>query len=261
MQTMDIKWTSLAFAYLLLLIPLCIAFFYKIKIISSIWVSVIRMTIQLLLVGLYLQVIFKLNHWWLNLAWLLVMIVAADLSILSRCKLRIRFFFISVFIALFSGTSIPLFYFAAVVIRLPGLIDAAYFIPLAGMIMGNCLRADIIGINAFYSSVKDREKLFLHELSQGASLSEALLPHLRSAVESALSPTVASMATIGLVALPGMMTGIILGGTSPVTAIKYQIAIMIAIFAGTSLTVTLGILISRKWAFSDWGILKPSVFK
>ena len=67
--------------------------------------------------------------------------------------------------------------------------------------------------------------------------------------------------TIGLVALPGMMTGIILGGTSPMTAIKYQIAIMLAIFTGTAITVVLAILFSRNKAFTIRGTLKKDIFK
>jgi putative ABC transport system permease protein len=69
------------------------------------------------------------------------------------------------------------------------------------------------------------------------------------------------MATIGIVSLPGMMTGIIMGGTDPVVAIKYQIAIMIAIFTGTTITVILGIILTIKRSFTKFGVLDPSVFK
>jgi putative ABC transport system permease protein len=71
----------------------------------------------------------------------------------------------------------------------------------------------------------------------------------------------ATMATIGLVALPGMMTGVILGGASPVVAIKYQIAIMIAIFSGTSITVALGIYLTTQKGFTPYGPLDRSIFR
>lgn len=74
-------------------------------------------------------------------------------------------------------------------------------------------------------------------------------------------PTVASMSTIGLVALPGMMTGVILAGADPLTAIKYQIAIMIAIFSGTAVTVFLAIWLTAKASFNGYGILDPTVFQ
>ena len=68
------------------------------------------------------------------------------------------------------------------------------------------------------------------------------------------------MATIGLVSLPGMMTGVILGGANPMTAIKYQIAIMIAIFSGTAITVWLAISLSIKATFTHYGMLDKGIF-
>ncbi|MEX2605783.1 MAG: ABC transporter permease, partial [Kiritimatiellia bacterium] len=73
-----------------------------------------------------------------------------------------------------------------------------------------------------------------------------------------LAPTVAGMATIGLVSLPGMMTGVILAGADPATAIRYQIAIMIAIFSGTALTVYLAIVWTQPKRFNRFGTLKPA---
>jgi putative ABC transport system permease protein len=72
---------------------------------------------------------------------------------------------------------------------------------------------------------------------------------------------VATIATIGLVALPGMMTGVILGGTDPMTAIKYQVAIMVAILAGTAITVLTAIWLATRRSFSAYGPLDESVFK
>jgi putative ABC transport system permease protein len=69
------------------------------------------------------------------------------------------------------------------------------------------------------------------------------------------------MATIGLVSLPGMMTGVILGGADPMTAIKYQIAIMIAIFSGTAITVALAIWLTMKSSFTAYGVLDYQIFK
>ena len=83
---------------------------------------------------------------------------------------------------------------------------------------------------------------------------------MQHALQEALTPTLATMATIGVVSLPGMMTGAILGGLNPMTAIQYQIAIMIAIFTGTGITVLLGVLWTRKAAFDGFGMLKRDLF-
>lgn len=258
---LDIGTVGLLLGYLLLIFPIAFILYYRIRLMKQLTVSVLRLTIQLLLVGLYLQFVFRLNAWWLNLLWLLVMLVAADISLVNSSKLVLSRFLVPIFVSLTVGTIVPLFYFITVVLKLPDILDARYFIPIAGMIMGNSLRADIIGLSTFYRSLHDQEKNYLFSLSQGAGLSEAIRPFLQKAYYASLAPTVATMATIGIVSLPGMMTGIILGGTDPFVAIKYQIAIMMAIFAGTALAVILGILLTLRISFSKYGVLDPAIFK
>jgi putative ABC transport system permease protein len=247
--------------YVLLVFPIALILYFRVHLLKNLTVSVLRMTLQLLLVGFYIQFVFDKNLWYLNLLWLAVMLVAADISLISSSGLRLKRFLGPVFISLLVGTAIPLVYLLLVIVQLSNLFDARYFIPITGMIMGNSLRADIIGLRQFYSSLKTRESAYLYTLSQGASLSEALRPYLKEAYSASLTPTIATMATIGIVSLPGMMTGIILGGTNPMVAIKYQIAIMIAIFTGTALAVILGILLTVRPSFRSMGTLDHSVLK
>jgi putative ABC transport system permease protein len=261
MNAVEIGWIDLLLGYGLLIIPLGIILWYRIPIFNQTVIAVLRMTVQLLFVGLYLQVVFKLNNPWLNAAWVLVMIVVADASIARGTELRLRKFARPLFVSLLLGTAVPLLFFVGLILRRPGWLDAQYVIPIAGMILGNCLRADIIGLRTFYDSLCKREKVYLQMLAQGAKLSEAIRPFLRDAAQASLVPTVATMATIGLVSLPGMMTGVILGGANPMTAIKYQIAIMIAIFSATALTVTLAIWLTVKSCFTAYGLLDRRVFK
>jgi putative ABC transport system permease protein len=205
--------------------------------------------------------VFQLNNAFLNLAWVAAMILVADLSILKGCRLKLKRFLMPMFIALLVGTALPVIAFAGPILRLPGWFDAQYIIPLAGMILGNCLRADIIGLNNFYQSIQTNEKAYHQSLAYGASLTEAVNPFFRNALGYSLAPTIASMATIGLVSLPGMMTGVILAGADPFTAIKYQIAIMIAIFSGTAITVFLAIRLTVRNSFNAYGILHQDILR
>ena len=261
MNVVDISILSLAAGYLLLIFPLGIILWNRIPIFGQTLLAVARMTLQLLFVGLYLQVVFKLNNLWLTSAWLVIMIVVADVSIARGCNLQISRFAGPLFAALLAGTAVPLLFFVGLILKRPFLLDAQYIIPIGGMILGNCLRANIIGIRNFYEAIQKSQKAFQQTLSQGARLQEAIRPFLRDACQAALAPTVATMATIGLVALPGMMTGVILGGANPMTAIKYQIMIMIAIFSGSSITVILAILLSIKSSFTAYGVLDLRIFK
>ncbi len=256
----DITPWQLAGGYLLLLIPLSIFLLQRVPMIREAGMAVIRMTVQLLFVGLYLQVVFRLNNPWLNLAWVGVMVGVADFSIVRGCGLRLSRFVSPVFIALAAGTLVPVFVFMGAILQRSNCLDAQYVIPLWGMVLGNCLRADIIGLRNFYESLERDEKIYHQSLAQGATLREALGPYMRGALQASLLPTVASMATIGLVSLPGMMTGVILAGVNPLTAISYQIAIMIAIFSGTALTVFLALWLTLRKSFHAYGLLDTRVF-
>lgn len=261
MNDIAIQTWGLVAGYGLFLIPLGILLWTKVPLVGKMLIGAVRMTVQLLLVGFYLQVVFKLNNPWLNVAWVLVMIGVADVSIIRGANLRFRKLALPLFAALLIGIAVPLLYFLGIILRLPDLLEARFVIPIGGMILGNCLRANIIGLSRFYQSIARGEKAFCQTLADGATLREATKPYLQHTLQEAMAPTLASMATIGLVSLPGMMTGVILGGSDPMTAIGYQIAIMIAIFTGTSITILLGIVLTRRVSFNDSGMLQKNVFK
>ena len=261
MTTESISMWGIAAMYGLLIIPFGIILWARLPMLGQAVLSIVRMSVQLLFVGVYLQVVFNLNNPWLNLLWLAVMVTVADGSVLKGCGLRLGKLAGPLFLALTTGTAIPMFYFVAMILQRSNLLDAHYLIPIGGMILGNCLRADIIGIRTFFQSIRNSEKAYQQRLAEGATLSEATRPFLVAALQEAFAPTIATTATMGLVSLPGMMTGVILGGASPMTAIFYQIAIMIAIFTGTSITVLLGIQLCRKTGFTRWGTLNPAIFR
>jgi putative ABC transport system permease protein len=261
MTIIEISVWRLAAGYLLLAVPLGIILWLRLPMIGQTLGAVARMTLQLLFVGFYLQFIFDLNNLWVTGAWVLAMIGVADISIARGCNLRLHKLVGGLFLALLAGTIVPLLFFVLLVLQGTAALDAQYIIPICGMILGNCLRADIIGISTFYESLRKNEKAFLLGLAQGANLKEALHPFVRDAWQVALAPTVATISTIGLVSLPGMMTGVILGGGNPMTAIKYQIAIMIAIFVGTALTVILAIRLTAFNNFTPRGTLDRSLFQ
>jgi putative ABC transport system permease protein len=260
-NTEPIQFWGLAAGYGLLIMPFAILLWAGVPIVGKVAVAIVRMTVQLLFVGLYLQVVFELNNPWLNGLWVLVMLAVADVSIVRSAGLSFRYLAVPLFMALLAGTAIPLLYFVGVILFHANLLEARFVIPIGGMILGNCLRADIIGMRKFYQSIRKGNNVFLQQLAEGATLAEATRPYLAAALHEALAPTVATMATIGLVSLPGMMTGVILGGSDPSVAVMSQIAIMIAIFTGTSITILLAILLSRKAAFDAYGLLKRHIFR
>ena len=260
METVNISILSLGFAFLLLTLPVILSLIFKFKLIKPLFYSVARMSIQLILIGIFLKYLFLWNNAFVNLLWLTIMIIVAVFSAIRGSSIKIGKIFIPSLISFSIATFIVVFYLNFIVIPLNNVFDARYLIVLGGMLLGNSLKGNIIGISTFYKNIKKDTKEYFFVLSLGASHYEALLPYLRESVQLALKPLLASMATMGIVALPGMMTGVILGGASPEVAIKYQIIIVIAIVISTITSVVLTILMTLRVCFNKYGVLRQDVF-
>lgn len=252
---------SMILCYLLLLIPLGVAWYLRIGIVRRILWAVLRMTAQLTAVGAALIYVFRWDHNWINIGWVIVSIVFATYSAVQNTELNYRKFFLPVFAALLISTGSILLFFNGVLLQLSNVFSAQYLIIIGGMLLGNALKGIIIGIADFYKAIHENNNRYFYHLAAGAGQMEALIPFLRDGLKASLNPTVASMATMGIVFLPGMMTGQIIGGSSPDTAIQYQIAIMITIFVCITLSVALTILFSVRQSFDEYGNLKEEVYR
>jgi putative ABC transport system permease protein len=260
METIDISVYALLLAFLLLVVPVVLSRVYGLDLIKPLLISAARMTVQLVLIGVFLKYLFVWNNALVNLVWLGVMIVVAVFSAIRGSSMKPSTILVPVFISFALATFAIIFYINIFVIRLDSIFDARYLIVLGGMLLGNSLRGNIVGIDTFYRSLRKDAKKYLYVLSLGASQHEAARPYMKESIRLALKPTIASMATIGVVALPGMMTGVILGGASPEVAIKYQILIMISIVVSTIISVLLTILLTSRACFTQYGILRTDIF-
>ncbi len=256
----DIGLMRLLAAFGLLVVPLALSVFMKLGMVRQLFIAAGRMTGQLFLVAILLIYLFRWDNPWLNVAWVIVMMFFACFSAMAGSKLSFRRFFMPVFLAYFVGTGLVLLFFNKVIVNYDNIFTARLMVVVGGMMLGNSLNSTIIGVSHYYESVRKESRRYLYLLSLGANQQEALLPFFRDALLAAMRPFVANMATMGIVSLPGMMTGQILGGASPETAIKYQIAIVLAIFTALTISVTLSIFFTSRKAFDAYGILKADLF-
>lgn len=262
MEIIDLSWWQVGIGFIALIIPAFILWKYRTGLNRKLFTASVRMVLQLLFVGYYLEYLFEYDNPWINAAWIFVMVAVADFATVDRSDLSQQWkVLVPIFFATFLGIIVIDLFFLEAVIQLPKLLAAQYTIPITGMVLGNCLRSNVIGINAFYYSLAEHKERYQFYLSCGATRSEALQSFFSEALQKSANPTLASMATIGLVSLPGMMTGQILSGSSPIIAIKYQIMIMVAIFSGTVLSVYLGILFTNYFVFKDTDMLDESILK
>ncbi|WP_028856515.1 ABC transporter permease [Psychrilyobacter atlanticus] len=249
----------------LLLIPLFILVlglrFFRINLLKKAATSIGRMILQLFLVGVYLEYIFKFNNWAVNFIYILIMVLVASLSTIDVVKLNYKKFILPLFGSIFLSWVTVYTLYQFIILHDINFFESRYIIPVSGMLLGNLLQGQIIFLNNFFTQIKDGEDSYFYLLSMGATKFEALREFYRRSIISSLQPSLANMATIGLVALPGMMTGQILAGASPFTAIKYQISIMLAIFCIRGLSLLFTTFAINKIAFDRFSRLKRDVFR
>lgn len=261
MTSPDISIPSMILCFLLLVIPLAISYRIKLHISQKTINSVARMTVQLGMAGVFLTYVFELNNGALNLAWVLGMVTIASYTSIRNVELKMEKLLLPVILSFTIANLSVLLYFNEFVLDLGDLLEARYLIPIGGMILGNALRGNIVGMGEFYTDIRRNENRYLYCLSLGASRYEALMPYIRKCLRSALRPTLANIATAGVVFLPGMMTGQILGGVSPILAIKYQISIMVALYVSTSMSTTFSILSTIRTTFDEYGLVKKEIYR
>jgi len=222
--------------YLLLLVILAIMKKSKINKTKLLILASFRMTVQLVLAGLILTYIFKEPHPIFVVLYLLAMIAFSIRRVLSKNKDINRNFKIAISFSLALSGLFILAYFVLVVVG-ESFFNPQYTIPLAGMIIGNSMTGVTLGMKTFTESLRSQRNRIEALLNLGVTPKKILLPFVNNALETALMPTMNNMLGMGIISLPGMMTGQILSGTEPTTAIMYQIAIMIAICTSVCLTV------------------------
>lgn len=259
-MTKDVSIISLALL-LGLTIPIFFAnYLIKLQLNKKIVISIVRMGVQLAFVGIYLQYIFKWNNPVVNVAYLIIMMIIASAHSIKSSSLKLKLMFIPIFLSVALPQFIVLFTFNLLVGGKEQIFDAKLIVPVGGMLLGNCLNGNIIALNTFYTGIKNDEKKYNYSLALGASHYQALAPYFRQSLNIAILPTIASIATTGLVSLPGMMTGQILAGSLPLTAIKYQGAIMVSILSAKYFSVLLSLYFSKSKGFNNLSTLNREIF-
>lgn len=223
--------TALGLTALLLVIPIIISYKEGLHIIKDLIVATLRAVVQLIILGFLLHYIFKINDKWLLVLCVFVIIVNASWNTISRSSPVMHHVFLISFVAIFVGTALPL---AGTIVTGAIQFTANEVIPIGGMIANNGL----IAINLAYQNL---DRTFVQDgtnieskLSLAATPKLASKGAIRESIRLAIVPTIDSVKTYGLVSIPGMMTGLIIGGVPPLQAIKFQ---LLVVFIHTTATI------------------------
>jgi len=192
--------------------------------------AIIRMVVQLLLIGYFLVYIFESNDTGITVSILSVMVFTASWISLRTIKQKRRKLFQSAITAILIGGGLTLFLVTQFVLKLNPWFMPRYMIPLAGMIFASSMNGVSLAVERLQAEM-DRNVEYI----QARSI----------ALRAALIPITNSLFAVGLVSLPGMMTGQILSGVSPLIAVRYQIMVMCMIFSAVGLSTVLFLIIIK----------------
>jgi len=239
-----------ALIYLLLFIVIFVMKKCRINQTKLLAVASIRMTVQLVLAGLILTHILGNPRPLFTVAYISLMTGFAIYMVLQRNKgINRNFKLIAGASLAFSGIAIVCFFIMAVVGV--SIFNPQYTIPISGMIIGNAMTGVSLGLKTFDENIRSHGKRIEALINMGVTPRKILGPFVNLAIETALLPTLNSMLGMGVISLPGMMTGQILSGTMPMTAIFYQIAIIISISAVTCLSVFCSLFFGHRTLYNE----------
>jgi putative ABC transport system permease protein len=252
MQTgvINISWLNVIITTLLIIATGCCSLYLKLKLEKDLLVGTIRTFLQLLLLGYVLNAVFSLRNPVIVFLLFSFMIFFAAKIISGRVREKRIPYFAPVLASMFLSYMLINFFVMAVIIQVRPWYQPVYFIPIGGMIIGNSMNAIAISLNSWFDGLKkeyDRIELFL---ALGALPSESTRENFKGAVKSGMIPSINALMSVGIVSIPGMMTGQILAGTDPLIAIKYQIVIMLLLVGSTALSSIFALHIVRRLSFT-----------
>jgi putative ABC transport system permease protein len=254
---MDLSVLQLSIAYIFILVILLIFKARGIKRERQILIASMRMTVQLTLMGYVLMYVFENASWWLTAIMLVIMLAFAIYNVIKRVKGAMSTELQQmVAISMVGGALATAVFFLIVVLQVEPWFNPQYVIPISGMIVGNCMTGIALGANKLCNDMEEKRVILENSLMLGATPAQATKEIINGAFDSSLLPTMNNMLTMGIVSIPGMMTGQILSGTFPLTAIKYQMGIMLAILGSTALTTIIFVMLGYKTFFTTDNRLK-----
>ncbi|WP_054692307.1 ABC transporter permease [Syntrophomonas palmitatica] len=245
-----ISYWQLLFSVSLVVITGLISVFLKLGLLKNLVWGTARAFIQLTLIGYVLNYIFKLNWLPVIIAVLLLQCYIASREATHRINKAPYNPALASFFSLTASTFVVGIIVVALIISPHPWYSAQIMIPIFGMLLGNSMNAIALCLDRMYAEINSHVDQVEQLLCFGASPWEAVVQYAQKAVAAGMMPTINSLMVVGIVSLPGMMTGQILAGMDPVSAVRYQFVVQVMIAAAVAIGCLLIVGLSYKRMFN-----------
>jgi len=213
-------------------------------------IGTVRTFLQLTLMGLVLKQIFAWDQPLYVMMVVAMMVSVAAHTVGSRLVSPPKFVRLDALAGLLCTAFVVGFWVMVMVVNVRPWWKPQYLLPLLGMILGNAMNASALSMDRLLSGLRDRRAEVELYLTLGGTRWQAALPVIRDAVYAGMIPSINALMTVGLVSLPGMMTGQILAGVEPLLAVRYQIMVMLMLAGGNAIATVVGTFLLTRRCFS-----------
>jgi len=217
---------------LYMLLPLSIVWYFYYKWTGNskeIIYATLRMVVQLLGIGFILIYLFNNKSWYIGLLVISIMVTVSSLIVIRNLENRSVKLFSIIFLSIAVGGTINLFLVLKYVLELSSFYEPKFFIPIAGMLYANSMNSLSLVAERFEQEIKTKN----------------YRDAVKASFKASMIPKVNMFLAVGLVSLPGMMTGQILSGVDPLIAVRYQIVVMAMVMGGAGISVILYLQLRR----------------
>jgi putative ABC transport system permease protein len=239
---LDLSYFQVLLAASLVVVNGMLSLYLKLGMERSLFVSAIRTVLQLLLIGFVLQWVFTNKQWYLSLLIIVVMTGVAGLTAASRSQFHYPGMRLHSIVSIWASAWLVTGFAVFGILRLTPWYLPQYLIPLLGMVLGNSLNGVCLALERLGVELSSHKNELESQLALGATRWEAAHPHLVTSIRTGMMTMINAMMVVGLVSLPGMMTGQLLAGVNPLDAVKYQIVLMFLI-ASTTMFGTISVVL------------------
>ncbi|MDP8306440.1 MAG: iron export ABC transporter permease subunit FetB [Candidatus Chlorobium antarcticum] len=250
-QIIDISNWQLLLGLLFILLAQISSFVFHLGLNRDIAIGTVRTFAQLFLMGFVLTYILETERMLLVVGVFLVMVVSAIFIIKGRVAEKQVSYLLPTFLTMLVSYFATAMFVSGLIIGSSPWWEPRYFLPAGGMVIGNSMSALAISLERFFRDLRQQRDQIEMQLSLGAGYREASAEIFRNSVKAGMIPSINAMMGVGLVFIPGMMSGQILAGIDPMIAIRYQIVVMLMLVGATALSSVTIMLLIRKRCFGS----------
>ena len=252
-EAIIIGWPELVLATLFIVAAGLVSIAMSLGLLRTLAMATLRTYLQLIALGFVLTWIFQRHTAWIVLGVFLFMMLMPAQILLKRVKYKPNHLYFRTLTAVVMVGTVITFSVTGLIVQVEPWYEPRYVLTIGGMVLGNAMNGIALALERLFDDLKKRADEVNQALAFGGTPWEASLPSIRTAITAGMMPILNSMNAVGLVTIPGMMTGQLLAGADPIEAVKYQIVVMLMISAATALGSMMSVYLVYQRAFdNEW---------